>query len=476
MRREKNINPMRHLRTLTAITAAAAFHICAQTTQPAQYLHQPIIPEAWEYTPDSHMTLPANDGWWTVFGDPMLSTLIEKAETGNFNVASALKRMEIAEKGIALSRSGYFPQLDVNAGWTAGQSAGAANRPLTPSASYRHWNLGLSANWEIDLFGRIASQLKAGKAGYRASKADYDAVMVSLAASVAKTYMQLRTAQAQYAVAQQHLHSQKEILRIVEARFKAGIGDMLEVTQAKTVLYSTEATVPALEASIRTAANSIAVLTGQYPAQGAPPLLETAEMPVCPPLPATGVPADLLRRRPDIIASEATLAQYAAMIGVAKKDFLPTLAISGSISTQARDITDLFGSHSLAYEVAPTLSWTLFDGMARNIRVAEARLQMEEAVESYNMTVMNAIEEVDNAIISFNASVREAELNEQAAEQSRKSLELSVDLYKRGLTDFYNVTNAQMSYLENQSSAVAARGNALAAVVALYEALGGSPE
>ena len=154
------------------------------------------------------------------------------------------------------------------------------------------------------------------------------------------------------------------------------------------------------------------------------------------------------------------------MIGVAKKDFLPTLAISGSISTQARDITDLFGSHSLAYEVAPTLSWTLFDGMARNIRVAEARLQMEEAVESYNMTVMNAIEEVDNAIISFNASVREAELNEQAAEQSRKSLELSVDLYKRGLTDFYNVTNAQMSYLENQSSAVAARGNALAAVVA----------
>lgn len=456
---------------LLSIAGAVSAHA---DTAGVSYLRD-SLPTAWEYSSEHHIISPSDDAWWTTFADPMLNQLIERAESANFNVAAALKRIELARKDIALTRSGYFPEVALGAGWTAAQQAGAVERQVIPSQSSRYFNLGLTANWEIDIFGRIASQVKAGKAQLNVSKAEHDAVMVALCANVAKAYMQLRTYQAQYAVAQEHLKSQENILRIVEARFKAGIGDMLEVTQAKIVLYTTQASLPSLEASIRSTANSIAVLTGQYPADGAQALLVSSPVPACPPLPDTGVPADLLRRRPDIRESEAQLAAYAAMVGVAKKDFLPTLSILGSISTQARDISNLFGSHSLAYEVAPTLSWTIFDGMARNVKVAEAKLQMEEAVDNYNLTVMNAIEEVDNAIIAFNSSMKEAELHDRVAQQSRKSLDLSMDLYKKGLTGFYNVSDAQLTYLQNQSSAVAARGDALLAVVALYEALGGSP-
>ncbi|MDE6683452.1 MAG: TolC family protein, partial [Muribaculaceae bacterium] len=250
-------------------------------------------------------------------------------------------------------------------------------------------------------------------------------------------------------------------------------GDMLEVTQARIVLYSTQSSLPGLESGIRTTANALAVLTGAYPSEIVPRLLSPGELPKDMGMPAVGVPADLLRRRPDIVEAEAQLAQYASMIGVAKNDFLPVLTLDGSIGTSSRNIKHLFGAHSLDYSIAPTLSWTIFDGLARNHKTAEAKIQLEEATDNYNLTVLNAIEEVENAISRYNSSLQEIDCLNLLIEQSKKSLELSLDLYKQGLTAFSNVVDAQQSYLENQNSLVSARGDALAQLVNLYQALGG---
>lgn len=431
------------------------------------------IPERWLYIPDHLQTSPSEDKWWKEFSDPMLNSLIERAEANNYNVAAALKRIGIADKELAITRAGYFPTLDVSAGWTGAQASGAANSPVTSSIDSRKFAAGVNMSWEIDIFGKIKRQMDAGKANVEVSKADYDAVMVSLCANVATTYLQLRTYQMQLQVANEHTKSQEKVLKIAQARQEAGIGNMLEVTQAKIVLYSTQASIPGLEASIRTTANALAVLTGCYPNELVPELLVPGELPADIGMPNVGVPADLLRRRPDIREAEAELAQYAAQVGIARNDFLPTLALTGSIGTSSRNIKNMFGEHSLDYSIAPTLSWTIFDGLARNSRVAEAKLQLEEATDNYNMTVLNAVEEVENAISRYNGSLHQIDYLNQLIEQSEKSLQLSLDLYKQGLTAFSNVVDAQQSYLEYQNSLVSARGNALTQLVNLHQALGG---
>lgn len=196
-------------------------------------------------------------------------------------------------------------------------------------------------------------------------------------------------------------------------------------------------------------------------------------MPSLPVIQATGVPADLLRRRPDIAEAEHTVAAYAAALGVAKKDFLPTLSLSGSVGTTAHSADDLFSGRSITYSIAPTLSWTLFDGMARSAAAESARQQMLSAIDSYNSTVLTAVQEADNAIVTYNNARQYIATIEQVVEQAQKSFDLSIDLYKQGLTAFINVTNAQIGYLQYSNELAAARGQALAAAVNLYEALGG---
>ncbi len=188
---------------------------------------------------------------------------------------------------------------------------------------------------------------------------------------------------------------------------------------------------------------------------------------------ATGIPADLLRRRPDIVAAEQNLAAAAAAVGIAKKDFLPSLAINGSVGVQSHGHGPFFSRDNLAYSIEPTLTWTLFDGLARNARAAAAREQEQALVEQYRYTVMNAYNEVDNALTAYTESVRSIADCERAETAAAEFLDLSVGLYTQGLSDFTNVANAQVSYLEYTNAVVAARGRALSALIDLYRTLGG---
>lgn len=188
-----------------------------------------------------------------------------------------------------------------------------------------------------------------------------------------------------------------------------------------------------------------------------------------------GVPANLLRRRPDIVAAEYELAAYAAELGIAKKDFLPTLSINGSVGVSSHKAGDLFNDNSFEYSIAPTLSWTLFDGFARKYAVSEAKEQMKIGIENYNLTVMTAVQEVDNAMIAYTSSLKAIDSYTKVINQCDESFHLSVDAYKEGLTSFTNVVDAQINSLTYANSLISAKGDALVNLVDLYKALGGSP-
>lgn len=442
---------------------------------PATFLRD-SLPDSWRMDREFFQPSPVNDRWWDFFHDPLIQTLIDKAVENNWNLLAATKRIRMAENVWRQAKSAYFPGINLHAGWQREQNAGAITSPPSTSIASDYFSLGLTANWEIDVFGRVAAQSKASKAAYNASLADYDAVMVSLCANVAKAYINLRAAQRQLTIAKEHLDSQEKIYKMTEARFECGLASMLDVRQAKIVLLSTRATIPALKSTISSALNSLALLTGCYSEQLPEGLKVTSPLPTCPESIDVGIPMNLLRRRPDVVEAEMNLAQYAAQVGVAKKDFLPILSLTGSIATESHKASGLFGSHSLSYSVAPQLSWTVFDGMARNYRVAEAKARMEEAVDSYNLAVTTAVQEVRDAMSTYSSAIEETRLEELVAEECSKTLDLALDRYRQGLSDFTNVADAQMSWLQYQNSLVSSHAQALTSLVSLYTALGGGWE
>ncbi len=463
----------RGLLFVSALAVAAAAG--AQTYSAPQGTVADSIPQAWSYDEHFNPASPDDDAWWHNFDDQALDSLIAIGMEHSYDVAAAVRRIAIAERQLEMVRSAYYPNVGVQAGWSRQRSSGAVSSPTVPASTSSYFSLGATMSWEADIFGKIGSKVKEQKASIEVSRAEMAGVHVSLAASIANAYISLRTLPAQLDVANSNIASQKHILHMTEARHRAGLASMLDVTQARVVVYSTKATIPPLEASIKTTANSIMVLTGSFPAENAQvaSLLAPRPMPGIFHLVGIGVPADLLRRRPDVIAAEARLAADAAAIGVAKKDFLPSLTIDGSIGTSAHRLDDMMTGRSFNYSIAPRLSWTLFDGFSRRAAVASAREQLQADIDSYNLTLQQAVEEVDNAIITYGGSLSNISMLESTVEQSQKSLDLSVDLYKNSLSAFSNVVDAQMNLLTYQNSLVSARGSALKSLVNIYKSLGG---
>lgn len=435
------------------------------------------MPERWGYSPAISAGVADKDektDWWKNFEDPLLDSLVIEGLQNNFSVQMAVRRINIAANQVRQVMSGYYPSVNLNGGYTYGRNAGAISGSHIKSSTSSYFSLGADMSWEIDLFGRITSQVKGKKANLNVSKADYEGTMLSIAANISTYYVNLRTFQENLFVTKEHLASQSKVVEIAKARFEAGLVSKLDVTQAETVYYSTEAKIPQLETSINESINALAVLLGVYPETIRPRLIYKGSHPRLQHLVSTGFPADLLRRRPDIIAAEAQLAVYTAQIGIAKKDFLPSLSLNGSIGVAAHKPKDLFGKNSLEYSIAPTLSWNLFDGFSRKYALREAREQMEEGIDNYNLIVLTAVNEVDNAMSSYLASLQIIDSNSNGLKQSSESFDLSVNLYKQGLTPFSNVVDAQINTLSYANSLISARGEALVSLVNLYKALGGS--
>ena len=431
------------------------------------------IPERWIFTPAHSQTLPPDDEWWHGFNDPMLDSLISEAVDRNYNVAIAARRIDAANAAIMSARSSYFPMVGVSASYDLSRRSGNLTAVPGPAVNSRALNLGVNASWEIDLFGRVASSVKEKKALSGVARADYDAVMVSLCSSLASAYMDLRASQAQEAVVMSHLDNQNEVLRITQERYKASLVSGLDVAQANTVYGSTLASLPSIRTSIASSINAIALLLGRFPAEVDSLLSRPAPVPVYSHIVSTAVPAELLRRRPDIISAERTLAAQAAALGVARKEFMPTLSIQGSFGVEARDPDNLFQKRSITYSVVPTLSWTVFDGFGRRAAVQEARAQLEIALDSYHQTVLSATSEVENALSSYINAIDYVAQLEKVVDSAREEVNLSLAQYRSGLTLFTPVAQAQITYLQYDDELVAARASESRALIDLYRALGG---
>ncbi|MCM1452238.1 MAG: efflux transporter outer membrane subunit [Clostridium sp.] len=434
------------------------------------------MPQQWRYATEYYQTIPTDDKWWNGFEDSLLDSLISVGVDNNYNVLMAQRRIEMARQAVRQAQSGYYPQLSLDGGWTRARTSGMTGSTPASANTASYFDLGVSMNWELDVFGKVTSRAKESKAQFQATRAEYAATMVSVSAKIASTYFQLRTVQGELEVMERHIESQKRVLDITQARFDAGLSSKLDVTQASTTYYSTLASITSLRTQESTYINALAVLLGVFPKDIADTLLVYKPLPDYHRIVSIGLPMELLRRRPDIVEAECTLAADAAALGVAKKDFLPTLSLQGSVGTQAHKIGDMFTDQSFTYSIAPTLSWTIFDGFSRKAAVASAKEQMLASIDNYNLTVITAVQEAGTAMEAYTNDLRYIDYLTKVVDAARESLTLSVDLYKQGLSPFINVSDAQITLLQYSNQLVSARGQALVDLVTLYQAVGGGWE
>ena len=435
-----------------------------------RYLNTPL-PKEWEESGTVfQQTLPVDDHWWKSFQDTKLDSLIALAVDRNYSVAMAINRIAAARANLWAERGNFFPSIGLNAGWTRQETSG--NTSSLPQSTEHYYDAAVSMSWEIDVFGSIRKRVKAQKENFAASKEEYAAVMVSMA-EVASAYINLRELQQELEVVNKNVASQEEVLKITEVRYNTGLVAKLDVAQAKSVLYSTKASIPQLEAGINQYITTLAVLLGMYPQEIRPVLEITGTLPDYMEPIGVGMPVDLLLRRPDIRGAERSVNAQAALLGASKSDWLPKVFLKGSFGYAARDLNDLVKSNSMTYEIAPSLSWTIFSGGQLINATRLAKAQLDESINQFNQTVLTAVQETDNAMNSYRNSIKQIVALREVRNQGVETLKLSLELYKQGLSPFQNVLDAQRSLLSYENQLVQAQGSSLLQLINLYKALGG---
>jgi NodT family efflux transporter outer membrane factor (OMF) lipoprotein len=431
------------------------------------------VPQAWRQGDDPAMVPDRGVAcrWWTVFGDPLLERLIAEAAQNNLDVRQAVARVREARARLGVARGEHWPQVDTQGSVVRQRTSenGLSGVGVTETL----YDVGLDASWEIDLFGRIRRSVEAARADFQASEEDRGDVLVSLYAEMARTYFNIRTYQARLVAAEGNIASQQKVLKLTRARFENGLATGLDMAQAEQVLAASQAELPPLRIGLVQAINTMGVLLGRPPGALFEELSRPGAIPVPPSSIAVGVPADLLRQRPDIRRAERQLAAQTARIGVAKADLYPRLSLSGSFGFEAIDVGDLFRSGSKTYGFGPTLRWLLFDGarVRGQIRVQDALT--EQALYSYEQSVLNALNEAENALTEYLEQRNRLAALERSVSAAQRSVRLATRLYKDGLVDFQSVLDAQRELFNNENQLAAARGNTVINLVQLYKALGG---
>ena len=434
------------------------------------------IPEKWQIDTIFLTNDIAYNEWWKNFNDPLLDSLIMIAINNNHNLHSIEATLEKSRLLYQQSKSAFYPSLSLDAQYDLSKSS-LNYYEETSSDEYRtngYLNAGINASWEIDVFGKNRDNVRANKKSYYANEASYQNAVMNLCAQVATVYFNLRAYQQQLIVANQNIISEKNILDITIARYESGLGTQLDVSQAKSVYYNTSASIPKLDAYITQCVNELAILLGTYPSSLSNTFINLDGLPSIRHIISTGIPADIIRRRPDIRQAEFLIESQAAAIGATKADYYPKFKITGSFGYLSHDIEKFFNNESQMFQLSPSISWNIFSGMEARKAVQMAEIALDESIENYNNVVLNAIQEVETEMSNYANALKTIEMGQQVVEQGNKTLELSIDLYKRGLGTFTNVLDAQRTVLSDQNYLVSAWNSALLALVRLYTALGGS--
>lgn len=407
--------------------------------------------------------------WWSVFGDSTLSSLMERAVRGNLDLKEARARVKEARARRGIARADLFPAIDASGSMTASGSGKDANLSNTAEL----YRAAFDATWEIDIFGGVRRSIEAQTADLRATEEDLRDVLVTLLAEVALNYIDGRTYQARLAVAEANLKAQEETWQLARWRYEAGLSDELAVQQARYNLESTRSQTPTLRTGIEEAMNRVAVLLGEQPGAIRSEMEKVQSVPKAPASIAVGVPADVLRRRPDVRKAEAKLAAETARIGVAKADLYPRLVLKGSVGTEALSFGKVFSSSSRAFSYGPQITWPIFNaGSIRKNIEAQTAVQ-EQTLIQYEASVLTALEDVENAIVAFGQEQLKRQSLGESSDAARLAVTLAEHKYTAGLTDFTGVLDAQRSLLTYQDQTVQSDGAIASNLVRLYKALGG---
>jgi NodT family efflux transporter outer membrane factor (OMF) lipoprotein len=437
----------------------------------------------WREQGDPHLDTRAQvDGqWWKGFHDPTLDRLVDIAYKQNLPLQVAGLRIVESRAQLAVATGNQWPQIQaLFASATAvGLSQDAANVKGF-DRNYLDYQLGFDAVWELDFWGKYRRGVEAAKASLLATVGDYYFALVSLTAEVARTYVVARTFEELIAESEENVKVQEEGLKIAQARFKGGATSELDVTQAITLLESTRATIPSLQASLQQARNALSTLLGQPPGSADALLEGPKAIPKAPDTVAVSVPAEMLRRRPDIRSAEFSAAAQCARVGVAQADLYPSFALFGSIGFEATSTGSssgkLFDGNNLFYSIGPRIRWPFLNyGRIKNaVRVEDARF--EQALVGYRDTVLKAAQEVEDALAGFLNAQQGAVLGQRSVDAAQRSVRIAVVQYREGAVDYQRVLDAERSLLQQQTSLTQTTSTVATSVIALYKALGGGWE
>ncbi len=407
--------------------------------------------------------------WWGVFGDPALTGLIEQALSSNRPLRTAVARVREARARLAVSRSGLLPEVDVAGAYSRFRNSDTAGMP----GDGDRYRAGFDASWELDVFGRRRREVEASRAAFEAEHAALEGVWVSLAAETARTYVQLQTVRRRTAVAQTNLLLQAQTLELVVSRARAGLGDELAVEQARYNLERTRASLAGLAAEEEAALHALAVLTGVVPGELPADAAAPAPIPSAAPRVLAVLPAELLRRRPDVRAAERRLAAQTARIGVAEADFYPTLRLNGSLGLETLKAENISNGNSHFFALGPSLYWPVFHGGSIRANVEVQSALQEQALTAYEQTVLEAVRELRDALSDYAREYeRQASLGNAAA-AARRAVALAEEQYRNGLSDFNNVLDAQRSLASLEESLAVGDGAIATHLIRVYKALGG---
>lgn len=430
------------------------------------------MPSVWTYQEDPGLIVgeKLQRDWWTILGDPLLDEYITSAEKNNLDVLTAVARLDEARSRLGISMGLHYPEASVDGSVTRNRTS---ENSVTHSIEETFYAPGVGASWEIDLFGRIRRSIEAATADYQATEEEYNCVKVSLYGEVTRTYLDIRTTQARLRSANSNISSQRALFELTRSRFSHGLATDLDVAQAERLLARAESEVPPLKVALSEAINSLSVLLGRMPGSLHKQLMEVQPIPLPPEQATVGLPAELLRRRPDIRRAERILAAETARIGVATADLYPSFSLSGVFGFESIDANVLFDAGSHVFSFGPSLRWQVFSGGRIRSRIKVQDAVVMQALHSYEQAVLNGVLEVENSMKAYiEDRVRLAAL-ERSVDAARRSVALSTKLYREGLVDFQPVLDAQRDQFDFENQLALARGNSAVNFVRLYTALGG---
>ncbi|HEY5776960.1 MAG TPA: efflux transporter outer membrane subunit [Xanthomonadales bacterium] len=462
---------------LVSLTLAACAAVGPDYEQP-----DAPLPGAWDEPLDAGLQATPYElvEWWEIFNDPVLSQLVDIAQKQNLTLELAGLRVLESRAQLGIATGLQYPQQQLAAGGVTrvspSENAGQGSNGFNQS------DLGVSIAWEMDFWGKFRRGIESADAALSASVAKYDEAMVLVTAQVVSTYVTIRILEEQLRIANENLKLQQRSYDIAEVLYRNGQDSELDVQQAKTLLLGTRATVPELETQLGLARNALNTLLGQNNGF-VENLVVAGGIPQVPEQIAVGIPADLLRRRPDVRQAELQAVAQNAQVGVATAALYPSISLAGALGVVSisSDVggggaSNLLSADSLTYNAGAsfTLPVLNYGRIRNNIRVQDARLQ--QTLVAYQQTVLEALQEVDDAILSLSGAQSQKAILQEGVVAARRSNDLSMLQYKEGFSGYQRVLDAQKSLFSQQNRYAASQGQAVQSVVQLYKALGGGWE